>query len=554
MIYSRRYSMIMALLLLACVSKTHGEPLTFGDGAQWRTLGADWHATEDGQIQPPQKRNIHSRAFWIGKAFSDVTVEFEYNPGYMDSGAGNAGLILRAGDGGHFYLVHFPWGGQTLRSKNFWMGIAKVSGDGYIRNVKFELIPGVPTETERWYHVKVEAEGPQIRVSVNGRRGVEITDDTFSSGFVGFAGYGYYAFRNVKVAGEEVATPAWDESVRIHNPETELPIGSRTMPTGCIAPNGDVLIGWRQTLLRSLDQGRTWSEETLPEHVPGVHDYGPTLFRTHDDRLIVQQYVNRVRAGQPVPQISLWESADSGRTWSEEVTCKVPADGWPENPPKLDVYGPLTETADGTLLRFLLGGVDISGRSWEELHTWGAAECKAYAIRSTDGGRSWSSAIEIDRPRSFYKNQRGQISGSLDFTEATGVAIGNTVTTLIRPIYSPQMWQCWSDDAGATWDSAVRTTFPGYAQTMIRTQSGAILCGHRHPQYSINVSYDDGLNWDAGTIIGYPGWAMGCMIEVEPNVVLVTYMNSDLGDINRMDQYPLLSQRVRVTPEGIFPE
>ena len=36
---------------------------------------------------------------------------------------------------------------------------------------------------------------------------------------------------------------------------------------------------------------------------------------------------------------------------------------------------------------------------------------------------------------------------------------------------------------------------------MIRLQSGAILCGHRHPQYSINVSHDNGLNWDGGALI-----------------------------------------------------
>ena len=44
------------------------------------------------------------------------------------------------------------------------------------------------------------------------------------------------------------------------------------------------------------------------------------------------------------------------------------------------------------------------------------------------------------------------------------------------------------------------------------------------------------------------------MIEVEPNVVLVTYMNSDLGDVNQMDQQPLLAQRIRVTPNGIVPD
>ena len=34
----------------------------------------------------------------------------------------------------------------------------------------------------------------------------------------------------------------------------------------------------------------------------------------------------------------------------------------------------------------------------------------------------------------------------------------------------------WSTDAGATWDAAARTTFPGYAQSIARTQSGAIAC------------------------------------------------------------------------------
>ena len=95
-------------------------------------------------------------------------------------------------------------------------------------------------------------------------------------------------------------------------------------------------------------------------------------------------------------------------------------------------------------------------------------------------------------------------------TEPTGVAIGNKVTVVIRPVYSPMMWQCWSDNAGATWDAAARATFPGYAQSMVRTKSGAILVAHRFPNYSINLSRDNGLNWDEGTIIDYPNWAMGC--------------------------------------------
>jgi hypothetical protein len=118
---------------------------------------------------------------------------------------------------------------------------------------------------------------------------------------------------------------------------------------------------------------------------------------------------------------------------------------------------------------------------------------------------------------------------------------------VVRPIYSPYMWQLWSEDSGANWDAAARTTFPGYAQSMARTQAGIIAVAHRFPQYSVNLSRDDGLNWDEGTVIDYPAWAMGCLLEVEPNVLLATYMNWE------HKSQPLLAQLIRITPKGLEP-
>jgi hypothetical protein len=64
-----------------------------------------------------------------------------------------------------------------------------------------------------------------------------------------------------------------------------------------------------------------------------------------------------------------------------------------------------------------------------------------------------------------------------------------------------------------------------------------------HP---LDVSYDDGVNRDKGTIIDYPAQANGFMVEVDPNVVLCAYQDkSSRGQ-------PLLAQRIRVTPEGGF--
>jgi hypothetical protein len=158
---------------------------------------------------------------------------------------------------------------------------------------------------------------------------------------------------------------------------------------------------------------------------------------------------------------------------------------------------------------------------------------------------SWSAPIEIDQPVPQAKTVPGTV-GALDFTEASGVAIDNTICVLIRPIYSELMWQCWSYDSGATWEPAVRAPFPGYAQAMVRLASGAILVAKRFPLFSVNVSHDDGINWDVGTVVDYPCWANGFLVEVEPNVVLCVYQNYEPTE-------PLLAQRFRVLPDKIVP-
>jgi len=519
--------------------------LKIGEGAGWSFLGGPWTEDKDGIIRPPDRRNLHSRAFCKARAFKDLTAEFEFNGNYRETGTGSAGLILRAADAHHFYFVWFPWGGQQLRAKHFWAAVAKVEGDGYLRNIKAAWVPGVPSETDRWYNVRVTAEGPTIRVWVDGRRALDVIDSSYSSGYVGLAGYGWYMFRTIRISGREVPPPTWKDPTEIPTHAFTVGLTSENMPSGCVAPNGDVLLAAGNTLVRSTDKGRTWGKaEPLPDKLGTVTDYGNTMFRTPTGRLIVMLYRPQADIQKPAPEILIAESPDNGRTWSDPVPSQV-APNWPAQPKNLVPYGPLVATQDETLLRFLLGGVKEENDTFTDVRTWSAIHCKAFVIRSTDGGKSWSAPIEIDRP-SWCDTPRGKIPGSLDLTEPTGVAIGNVVTVLVRPVYSPTMWQCWSHNAGATWDAAARATFPGYAQSMVRTRSGAILCAHRYPHYSVNISTDGGLNWDEGTVVDYPVWAMGCMIEVEPDTVLCTYMNAERNQ-------PLLAQRIRVGRDRIAP-
>jgi len=524
--------------------------LTIADGTDWSFLGGQWTQDEQGVIRPPDGYTVHSRAFYTSDSYTDLTAEFEFNAVYGQQCAGSAGLIIRAADAGHFYFVYFPWKGQQLRAKHFWAVIAKVEGDAYLCNLKAVWVPGVPSEVERWYKVRVQVEGAKISVWVNGRFALSVTDATYVSGRVGLAGYGGYSIQNVTVRGTRVPPSPWNDAAQLRATLLEVGHDSQPMPTACVAPNGDVLIAGGDLIVRSVDQGRTWIEPVkLPEKLGGLSDYRNTMFATAQSRLIVMIYRGRHEIGKPKPEILISESPDNGHSWSDPVPSRV-RDGWAETPTKLVAYGPLTETEDGTLLRFLRS----DGFGDGEPQTWGAFNTRAFAIRSTDGGASWSAPIELDWPTwsSFRRpnaaEQRGKFLGSFDLSEATGVAIGNTITVLTRPSYSPMMWQCWSYDAGVTWDAAVRATFPGYAQSMIRTNSGAILCAHRYPHYSVNVSYDNGVNWDAGTVIDYWDRGMGCLIEVEPDLVLCIYLKDD----NMLNQ-PLLAQLIRVTPDGVYP-
>lgn len=518
--------------------------LHIGDGRQWHFVAGQgpWKESS-GVIRPPDQRNLHSRAFYTAASYGDLEAELELNANYRETGTGAAAFIFRATDVNHGYMLYIPWGGQQLRAKHFWAQLMKLEGDGYLRSLKSVWVPGVPSETDRWYKIRLEANGPSIRVSIDGRHALEVSDSSYRQGAVGLAGYGWYGFRNVVITGQPGQMLTWDTNQKIPTHAFTVGLDSSEMPSSCIAPNGDVLLAMGHRLVRSSDKGRTWTKpEALPDRLGTVTDYGNTIFRTSHGRLIAQLYQDRTPT-RKVPEIHLVESTDSGHTWSDPQPASVAPD-WPAIPASLVPYGPLLETADGTLVRFLLGNAG-EGSQFKNVVTWSATHCKAFAIRSTDAGKSWSRPIEIDQP-SWSGQPRGSIPGSLDLTEPTGVAIGNQITVLVRPVYSPYMWQCWSNDAGATWDSAARATFPGYAQSAVRTRSEAIVCAHRFPQYSVNVSRDGGLNWDEGTVIDNAVWAMGTIVEVEPDLLLATYMNYDR-------KQPLLAQLIRVEPSRIIP-
>lgn len=94
---TRLWIFLLALLWLAPVShialaaeKPQTQELKISDGSHWHFLGGKWIQDAEGVISPPDKRNLHSRAFDTGQAYSDFSSEFEFNGNYRETGTGGA--------------------------------------------------------------------------------------------------------------------------------------------------------------------------------------------------------------------------------------------------------------------------------------------------------------------------------------------------------------------------------------------------------------------------------------------------------------------------------
>jgi photosystem II stability/assembly factor-like uncharacterized protein len=501
--------------------------LSVKDPQGWSFLGGAWLESEEGIIAPPAERADDHLAFNVSRAYSDLEAELEFR---WDINHCGAGFVVRAQDPSHYYLVYFPCCGQHYRAKHFWAAIAKADGSGWLKMLRMEMVQGVPSELQVWHKARVVVEGNEIRLWVDGRPFPAVQDDEYASGYVGLESWTFAtpgsSFRNVRIRGQQVQAQPWDETKQPPQnwfrpyPNVE---GQQSTTSITRAPNGDLLMAVSPGgLLRSTDNGRTWAPAG-PQEFPGGY-----VHTTRDGRLIA--------VGLRDAQITLSTSDDNGTTWSEPQDCGEIT--MPPGVAKLSPsINPLLELQDGTLLLFLLGGHDST--SGGGVLEWGSVHCVAYSMRSTDGGQTWTGPTTLDGPPAVGVN--------LDLTEPYAAQTDDgRVLCLIRPIYSPWMWETWSDNGGESWGPTVRGPFPGYACAMLPhpTASGALVIGGRMPGLGLHVSRDNGITWEhyqAGTDV----WAMGSMYEVEPDVILWVYMDSYSG--------PLRAQFVRITPDGAEP-
>ncbi|MBI2193968.1 MAG: exo-alpha-sialidase [Planctomycetes bacterium] len=530
--------------------------LGIGDGSLWAFINGAWRdGPEDSLVVPKEILRQHGPAiqghhyaFWRPKAYANVQARFQFRL----TPHSDAGLILRATDPSHFYLVHFPNCGQASRAQHFWAALSRMDHRGYLRIVKLDLVRRVPSTNEPWLDADVHLTGQKLSVRIGDHGVFEASDDSFlGPGRVGVYLFNQAEIREMRIEGTEDPSIPWNDQPHpprnwFHPcPDTEY--GQWQQPGQLVRmPDGQLLLNYAvqerpyrgtltSLLARSGDNGRTWSNPEPVAHAKtGDWEGWGGLHRFPDGRTRVIELKGN--------SLNIAESEDDGRRWQRPQSVPLPPA--PKGIPQLYCWPQaFLNLSDGSLLLFAYGGHDSSLPD-ASIFRWGARHCQAFAARSLDNGKTWSDWGPLDGSRDTQGKPAG---GNLDMTEVCAAQTGDgRILVLVRPIYSPWMWETWSADGGATWTPALRGPFPGYATpNMLRTSSGVLLVAHRLPGCTLHGSWDEGRTWDQGTLIDSAIWVMGSMIEVEPDLVLYVYWDSFESHMR--------AQFIRVCSGGLTP-
>ena len=537
--------------------------LAIDSHSTWHFVNGGWAESDAGLFQPTGGYTAddgkgvqgYHLAFCKDQGFSDfqARVQVRHNAARCD-----VGFIFRATDPQNFYMLHFPDTGQASRAQNFWVAVSKMDDSGVFRIVKLELVRRVASHPrQRWHDLAMSLVGSRLEVRID-RCGVLVCDDCddHRPGYVGLMSFLDVSSQGLTVTGEPVDVPTWTDDDH-RSPHWFCPCpdpkGTWQRSTDLIRlPDGEMILGFSTPddrskvhgagattssfLARSRDHGRTWSQ---PEQlrIAGTTNewFPPRLHVTPAGRLIGLM--------RQEDQFLVAESKDAARSWSETSALNF---GPALAGMKSAYNGPQTflNLRDGSMLAMLHGASELN--AGDSIYTWGSNHCMGCAYRSDDDGRTWSGPFEIDNRGN--DEQGNHIGSNIDLTEMCAAEVGDgVIMALIRPIYSPWMWETWSEDGGRTWSACMRGPFAGYATpNMLRTSSGAVLIAHRLPTLTVHCSLDGGVHWDNGTMIDSGAWVMGAMIEAEPDLALYVYWETFDG--------PMRAQFLRVTPDGLQPQ
>jgi hypothetical protein len=544
------------------MTREDNKVLHIGEERSWSFMHGKWADGPDDELVPPTGRDVEYMAVKHDEAYADFTARFRFR---FRGGYGGARFLFRVQDSRRFYALDIPRCGQQNVARHFWAGIVVADGTPLQRYLNFNLVPGLCARCQDWYEARVEVKGSRLRAWIEGRLVADVEDSTYEVGRLGLcsivtATFDGANFARLEVQGTPVRGPEWHglETQRPHwitpCPETD-PNVPQSFGNLIQSKSGGVALGIifgnpnngevrRGVIVRSTDGGRTWSPPEAPMLQPrggeGGYVLGGRANFVRQDGTWVCVFVkdNKIKG-----YLYSYESPDEGRTWIGPRPLNIQGE-WPEHWVPVETWR-VVRMHDGVLVLPVIAGFNEFGKGDYLFRT-------SFTLRSEDDGLTWSQPVWCDSQNSFPKqsieiNTPGHRFAAIIVEVAVAEVTDNVLLGIGRPLRDPYMWQIQSNDGGRTWEPAAIGPFPGYCPSLTRTASGALVATTRFPHFAAHLSRDNGRTWDLPVIVDYAMWANQEAIEVEPDVVLVSYM----GDILGPGKADSRIARLRVTPEGL---
>lgn len=273
-------------------------------------------------------------------------------------------------------------------------------------------------------------------------------------------------------------------------------------------PNDDLPKGGRIGMVRSSDEGRTWTAPEILFDSP-ADDRDPHIAQMSDGTLLCSFFTYH-RAGAEAPFATcIVRSRDGGKTWDEVEQ---------ELAPDWAVSAPVREM-DGV---YLLG-----------IYAEGGGKAWGGVIRSEDRGETWGEPIPIGKEANQYLDAE---------TDVIQLKDGQVYAALRSS--SVNMYCSTSADLGKTWAPATDMGFKGHAPHLYRLSTGEIIMTHRVPATSLHISRDECKTWSGPYLVDTVGGAYPATVELKDGTIMVIYYEEGGGSGVRV-------QRFRVKEDGI---
>jgi hypothetical protein len=490
-----------------------------GHESDWRCLEGKWRMGDGLLVQEDAARL--SAAILKGPAFSGFRMSVEFNIRPVGTGVKAAAIIFRATGTLTYYWLH-------LDAKNTQAILTRSEpGNRWIELARKPANLGV----DMWHKAEVVADGRRISVRLNGREIMAVEDSGIAAGRVGLGtSQGRVAFRKLKVQGQVAkVAPLREEAPPYKIISRGAAAGTyQAFPDACRLKNGDIVAvfyagyghvslptaewpkGGRICMVRSRDEGRTWSEPKVL-YDDDIDNRDPHIAQLADGTLVCSFFSLFAKdGGYGVVGVQIVRSHDNGETWEQKATNIVP--GWA-------VSAPVRQMPDGTCILGIY--YEVNGAAWGGV------------TRSTDGGKTWSAPIAIGEGAGVYLDAETDVVRLKD----------GTLWAALRSSKVNMHWATSSDE-GLAWSAVHDIGFPGHAPHLTRLRGGEIILTHRLPDTAMHVSRDDAKTWQGPYVIDSVGGAYPATVELKDGTVLVVYYEEGEGSAIR-------AGRLKVTATGV---